>query len=158
MYINAKISVHRYTLVFVYYAFCLASMVLVRPLLSVKFVPHHGTKSIYAALFFYPVLICLHAVLAGLVCKYYVSLCLSACVSITVVSSVMCVCVDLSLYFDLCVSLSLSASAYVCLSVFVCYCMKWSKEGATEGGRPPPGAGEKGGTKRAYRYIFRYIL
>lgn len=58
-----------YTLVFVYYAFSLASMVLVRPLLSAKFVPHHGTKSIYAALFFYPVLVCLHAVLAGLI--YY---------------------------------------------------------------------------------------
>lgn len=58
-----------YTLVFIYYAFSLASMVLLRPFLAAKFIPRRGTKSIYAALFFYPALICLHAVLAGLI--YY---------------------------------------------------------------------------------------
>lgn len=113
MYINDKMSFHRYTLVFVYYAFSLASMVLVRPLLSAKFVPHHGTKSIYAALFFYPVLVCLHAVLAGLICKHSVSCCVSVVLSLSVW-------IRLSILIQ---SVCQSVFVYVCPCLSVCTCV-----------------------------------
>ncbi|ELU02906.1 hypothetical protein CAPTEDRAFT_151190 [Capitella teleta] len=58
-----------YTIVMIYYALDLLCMMLARPLLSAKFVNNRGTKSIYAALYFIPVLIVSHAVLAGLI--YY---------------------------------------------------------------------------------------
>lgn len=61
---------HRYTIVMIYYAFCLVSMMLFRPWLSAKFTHHGGTKSIYAALYFFPILTVVHAVLAGLLCKF----------------------------------------------------------------------------------------
>lgn len=58
-----------YTLVFLYYAFSLACLLLCRPLISAKLTQDGGTKSIYAALYFLPILICVHAVLAGFI--YY---------------------------------------------------------------------------------------
>ncbi|CAE1237500.1 JNK1/MAPK8-associated membrane protein [Acanthosepion pharaonis] len=58
-----------YTMVIIYYAFALVLMVLIRPLLSYKCVSRKGTTSIYAALYFFPMLICLQAVFGGLL--YY---------------------------------------------------------------------------------------
>ncbi|XP_069117426.1 JNK1/MAPK8-associated membrane protein-like [Argopecten irradians] len=58
-----------YTISMIYYAFCLVLMMLVRPFVSYKFVQSRGTKSIYAALYFLPILIVLQAVFGGLL--YY---------------------------------------------------------------------------------------
>ena len=57
-------------MVMVYYAFCLVIMMIVRPLLSAK-LGYQGTKSIYAALYFFPVLVVLQAIFGGVLCKYY---------------------------------------------------------------------------------------
>lgn len=64
----------RYTIVMIYYAFSLLLMMLARPIVSYNFTQRRGTKSIYAALYFHPVLIVLQAVLSGLLCKSFTSL------------------------------------------------------------------------------------
>lgn len=61
----------RYTIVMIYYAFSLLLMMLARPIVSYNFTQRRGTKSIYAALYFHPVLIVLQAVLSGLLCKSF---------------------------------------------------------------------------------------
>lgn len=58
-----------YTLVFLTYTFQLVFMMLLRPLISVKLCKNQGRNSIYAALYFLPVLVVLHAIFAGLL--YY---------------------------------------------------------------------------------------
>ncbi|KAI0223190.1 JNK1/MAPK8-associated membrane protein [Lamellibrachia satsuma] len=58
-----------YTMVLIYYAFGIVAMMLFRPLLAAKFVPRRGTKSIYAALYMFPILAVVHATCAGLI--YY---------------------------------------------------------------------------------------
>ncbi|XP_058511482.1 JNK1/MAPK8-associated membrane protein isoform X3 [Ochotona princeps] len=62
-----------YTIVFIYYAFCLVLMTLLRPLLVKKIACGLGKsdrfKSIYAALYFFPILTVLQAVGGGLL--YY---------------------------------------------------------------------------------------
>ncbi|XP_062905781.1 JNK1/MAPK8-associated membrane protein isoform X2 [Mobula hypostoma] len=62
-----------YTIVFIYYAFCLVFMMLLRPLLVKKIACGLGKsdrfKSIYAALYFFPILTVLQAVGGGLL--YY---------------------------------------------------------------------------------------
>lgn len=58
-----------YTIVMVYYAFCLLLLMILRPVISLQFVEGKGTKSIYAALYFLPILIVLQAVFGGLI--YY---------------------------------------------------------------------------------------
>ncbi|XP_041071276.1 JNK1/MAPK8-associated membrane protein isoform X3 [Carcharodon carcharias] len=59
-----------YTIIFIYYAFCLVFMMLLRPLLVKKIACGLGKsdrfKSIYAALYFFPILTVLQAVGAGL--------------------------------------------------------------------------------------------
>lgn len=62
--------VFRYTLVMVYYALCVVMLMLVRPLLSTHLVQGKGTRSIYAALYFLPILLVTHAVFAGVLCQY----------------------------------------------------------------------------------------
>uniref|UniRef100_A0A673XMN5 Jnk1/mapk8 associated membrane protein n=1 Tax=Salmo trutta TaxID=8032 RepID=A0A673XMN5_SALTR len=63
----------RYTIVLIYYAFCLVFMMLLRPLLVKKIACGLGKsdrfKSIYAALYFFPILTVLQAVGGGLL--YY---------------------------------------------------------------------------------------
>ncbi|KAK3094072.1 hypothetical protein FSP39_023854 [Pinctada imbricata] len=58
-----------YTVVLIYYAFSLLFLMLIRPTVSYKLADMKGTKSIYAALYFHPVLILVQAVLSGLL--YY---------------------------------------------------------------------------------------
>ena len=65
-----SVCVSSYTLVFLQYAFNLVCLLLLRPLISAKLTQHGGTKSIYAALYFLPILICAHAVLAGFICTH----------------------------------------------------------------------------------------
>lgn len=60
---------YRYSMVMIYYVFCLITMMLIRPALSAAFVNYKGTPCIYAALYFLPILTVLHSVLAGLICK-----------------------------------------------------------------------------------------
>lgn len=64
----------RYTIVFIYYAFCLVLMMLLRPLLVKKIACGLGRsdrfKSIYAALYFFPILTVLQAVGGGLLCEF----------------------------------------------------------------------------------------
>ena len=62
-------AVCRYTIVIVYYVFCLTIMMLMRPMLCSHLVPRRGTRAIYAALYFFPILTVLHAMAAGLICK-----------------------------------------------------------------------------------------
>lgn len=58
---------------FIYYAFCLVLMMLLRPLLVKKIACGLGKsdrfKSIYAALYFFPILTVLQAVGGGLLCE-----------------------------------------------------------------------------------------
>ncbi|XP_058149332.1 JNK1/MAPK8-associated membrane protein isoform X5 [Dasypus novemcinctus] len=67
------LSPYLYTIVFIYYAFCLVLMMLLRPLLVKKIACGLGKsdrfKSIYAALYFFPILTVLQAVGGGLL--YY---------------------------------------------------------------------------------------
>ncbi|KAF7418633.1 hypothetical protein HZH68_001286 [Vespula germanica] len=58
-----------YTMVFVFYALGIVIMLILRPMIAKKFLPKHGKFSIYAALYFYPILALLHAVGGGLI--YY---------------------------------------------------------------------------------------
>ncbi|XP_077999887.1 JNK1/MAPK8-associated membrane protein-like [Glandiceps talaboti] len=58
-----------YTVVFIYYAFMLVCMMLIRPFLAAKFCTSYGKASIYAALYFLPILTVTQAVAAGLL--YY---------------------------------------------------------------------------------------
>lgn len=58
-----------YTAVFIHYSIQLILMMLVRPGLSVKLSDNLGRSSIYAALYFIPILTVMHAVFAGLI--YY---------------------------------------------------------------------------------------
>ncbi|XP_062570241.1 JNK1/MAPK8-associated membrane protein-like [Saccostrea cucullata] len=69
LYCTQEIVYPLYTIVMIYYAFSLLLMMLVRPVISYKFTEKKGTKSIYAALYFHPVLIVLQAMLSGLL--YY---------------------------------------------------------------------------------------
>ena len=59
-------------MVFVFYTLCLLVMLLVRPMLSSKLLPGRGKSAIYSALYFFPALIVIHAVGAGLICKFMV--------------------------------------------------------------------------------------
>ncbi|KAK3588859.1 hypothetical protein CHS0354_025836 [Potamilus streckersoni] len=69
LYCTQEIVYPLYTMVMIYYAFSLLMLMLMRPLISVKFVESRGTKSMYAALYFLPILIVLQAVFGGLL--YY---------------------------------------------------------------------------------------
>ncbi|XP_061162438.1 JNK1/MAPK8-associated membrane protein-like isoform X2 [Saccostrea echinata] len=69
LYCTQEIVYPLYTIVMIYYAFSLLLMMLARPMISYKFTEKKGTKSIYAALYFHPVLIILQAMLSGLL--YY---------------------------------------------------------------------------------------
>jgi len=70
LYVFLSVCVYSYTLVFIHYAFSLVCLLLFRPLISTKLTQDAGTKSVYAALYFKPILVCVHAVLAGFICKY----------------------------------------------------------------------------------------
>ncbi|XP_048734627.1 JNK1/MAPK8-associated membrane protein-like [Ostrea edulis] len=71
LYCTQEIVYPLYTIVMIYYAFSLLLMMLVRPILSYKFTGKRGTKSIYAALYFHPILIVLQAVLSGLLYYFF---------------------------------------------------------------------------------------
>lgn len=58
-----------YTIVLMYYAVCVGLLILVRPIISHQFCDGQGRASIYAALYFLPSLVVLHAVFGGLI--YY---------------------------------------------------------------------------------------
>ncbi|XP_033110865.1 JNK1/MAPK8-associated membrane protein-like [Anneissia japonica] len=58
-----------YSMVFIFFGYQWVLMVLFRPILSVKFCKNQGRNSIYAALYFLPILVVIHAVCAGLI--YY---------------------------------------------------------------------------------------
>ncbi|ERL84871.1 hypothetical protein D910_02294 [Dendroctonus ponderosae] len=58
-----------YTIVFLFYVLSLVSMLLVRPWLCRRYLPRQGKMAIYAAMYFIPILILIHAVIGGLV--YY---------------------------------------------------------------------------------------
>lgn len=59
-----------YTLVFIYYALCLLLLLILRPLVVKVFsCTHAGSRAVYAALYFIPILTMIHAVFCGLL--YY---------------------------------------------------------------------------------------
>lgn len=68
-----------YSFVLIFYGFSLLFLLLFRPFVSAFFVQGKGRKCIYAALYFYPILIGIHAAGGGLVyfCYPYLTLCLS---------------------------------------------------------------------------------
>jgi hypothetical protein len=57
-------------MVFIFYALSVILMLLVRPWLAQHFLPKHGKMSIYAALYFFPILALIQAVFGGLICEY----------------------------------------------------------------------------------------
>lgn len=67
------VSPYSYTIVLIYYAFCLVLMMLLRPLLVKKIACGLGKserfRSVYAALYFFPILTVLQAVGGGLLCE-----------------------------------------------------------------------------------------
>lgn len=71
LYCTQEIVYPLYTIVMIYYAFSLLLMMLFRPAISYKFTQRRGTKSIYAALYFHPILIVLQAVLSGLLYYFF---------------------------------------------------------------------------------------
>nr|CAD7402629.1 unnamed protein product [Timema cristinae] len=58
-----------YTMVFIFYALSIVLMLIIRPWLAGHFLPVYGKMSIYAALYFFPTLALIQAVLGGLI--YY---------------------------------------------------------------------------------------
>ena len=60
-----------YTIVFLFYFLCLITMLLTRPFIASKFYPRRGGATVYAAMYFLPVLAVMHGVLGGLVYKAY---------------------------------------------------------------------------------------
>ena len=76
----------RYTIVMVYYAFSLLFMMIFRPLFSARIAEGRGAKSIYAALYFFPILVVIQAVLGGLICKYAAQLGSINCQSLDLLS------------------------------------------------------------------------
>lgn len=61
-------------MVFIFYAFGILIMLLLRPLIARKFLPKQGKFSIYAALYFFPIFALFHAIGGGLICKFIVIL------------------------------------------------------------------------------------
>merc|ERR1712037_547808 len=61
----------RFSIVYVFLGLCLVSMIIIRPLLASKLLPGRGRNSIYAALYFLPIIAFIHSVLGGVV--YYSS-------------------------------------------------------------------------------------
>jgi len=59
----------RFSIVYVFLGLCLLSMIIIRPLLASKLLPGRGRNSIYAALYFLPIIAFVHSVLGGVV--YY---------------------------------------------------------------------------------------
>lgn len=62
---------YRYTIVFEFYALALVIMLLIRPWICRKYLPRRSKMSIYAAMYFIPILTLLHAIIGGLLCKYF---------------------------------------------------------------------------------------
>ena len=58
-----------FSMIFVFYGFCGLAMLLLRPLLASKLLPRRGRSSIYAALYFLPILALIQALGGGLI--YY---------------------------------------------------------------------------------------
>lgn len=58
-----------YTMIFIFYALGLILMLLIRPIVAKKSLPTPGKTSIYWALYFYPIIVLIHAVAGGLI--YY---------------------------------------------------------------------------------------
>nr|CAH7733945.1 unnamed protein product [Callosobruchus chinensis] len=58
-----------YTVVFVFYISCLVAMLTVRPWVCRRYFPRQSKMSIYAAMYFIPILLLAHAVIGGLI--YY---------------------------------------------------------------------------------------
>ncbi|XP_050315740.1 JNK1/MAPK8-associated membrane protein [Anthonomus grandis grandis] len=58
-----------YTIIFLFYTLSLLLMLLIRPWVCRKCLPRQGKMSIYAAMYFIPILILIHAVVGGLI--YY---------------------------------------------------------------------------------------
>ena len=56
-------------MVFVYYTLSLVAMVTVRPWLAARFLPGGGSRAVFTALYFFPSLVLIHAVLAGILCE-----------------------------------------------------------------------------------------
>ncbi|CAL1529674.1 unnamed protein product [Lymnaea stagnalis] len=69
VYCTQEIVYPLYTMVMIYYVFSLLFMMLLRPIISYKLPGCQGYRSIYAALYFLPILILIHAVLGGVI--YY---------------------------------------------------------------------------------------
>lgn len=62
--------IFRYTIVFVFYAMCVVNMLLIRTIIVNRFFPKKGKYTIYAALYFFPLLALLHAIAGGLICEF----------------------------------------------------------------------------------------
>ena len=58
-----------YSIVMIYYAISLLLMMMFRPFVHHKFFPDSSRNSIYAALYFLPLLIFLQATLGGVICE-----------------------------------------------------------------------------------------
>lgn len=56
-------------MVLIFYALGIVIMLIIRPWLAHFFLPKIGKVTIYAALYFFPVLALLQAVFGGLICK-----------------------------------------------------------------------------------------
>jgi len=69
LYCTHEVVYPLYSIVFIFYAFSLLLMMILRPGLSSKFLPGRGRNAIYAALYFLPCFALLHGVLGGII--YY---------------------------------------------------------------------------------------
>jgi len=69
IYCTQEIVYPLYTMVLIFYSISLVLMMMFRPLLCYKVSSIQGSRSIYAALYFLPILIVIHSVLGGII--YY---------------------------------------------------------------------------------------
>ena len=57
-------------MVFLYYTLSLVAMVTIRPWLAARYLPGSGSRAVFTALYFFPSLVLVHAVFAGILCGY----------------------------------------------------------------------------------------
>ena len=71
LYCTQEVVYPLYTMIFTFYAFCVLIMILLRPFFASKMLPRRGRSSIYAALYFLPILAVIHGTCGGLVYMSY---------------------------------------------------------------------------------------
>ncbi|KAF0310631.1 JNK1/MAPK8-associated membrane protein [Amphibalanus amphitrite] len=60
-----------YSMVFLYYTLSLVAMVTIRPWLAARYLPGSGSRAVFTALYFFPSLVLVHAIFAGILYEIF---------------------------------------------------------------------------------------